>query len=66
MGLCKITENQIDIDIIEIIQFSLQNYGLWRYLHAHTTHWSQSLAIEINPLFAYLLLLAFTGNMLSI
>ena len=46
-GHVKITRNQINFDLIEIIQFCLQIDDLWRYLHAHTTHWSQSLAIEI-------------------
>ena len=32
---------------MQIIQFCLKIYYLWRYLHAHTTHWNQSLAIEI-------------------
>ena len=44
---CQITNNQINPDLIEIIQFCLQIYDLWKYLHAHTTQWSQSLAIEI-------------------
>ena len=44
---CQITKNQINLDFIQIIQFCLQIDDLWRYLHAHTTHWSQSLAIEI-------------------
>ena len=46
-GLSQITSNWINLDLIEIIQFCLQIYDLWRYLHAHTTQWSQSLTIEI-------------------
>ena len=44
---CQITSKQINLDLIEIIQFCLQIYDLWRYPHVHTTHWSQSLTIEI-------------------
>ena len=33
--------------LIKIIQFCLQIDDLWRYFQAHTTHWSQSLVIEI-------------------
>ena len=40
---CQITSSQINLDQIEIIQFCLQIYDLY----AHTTHWSQSLTIEI-------------------
>ena len=47
MDSCQITKNQINFDLIQIIQFCLQIDNLWRYLHAHTTHWSQVLAIEI-------------------
>ena len=43
----KLTKNRITFDLIQIIQFCLQIDDLWRYLHAHTTHWSQSLATEI-------------------
>ena len=44
---CQITISQINLDLIEIIQFCLQIHGLSIYPHAHTTHWRQSLAIEI-------------------
>ena len=44
--LGQITYNLINLEIIEIIQFCLQIYDLQRYLHAYTTHWSQSLVIE--------------------
>ena len=42
----KITKNLITFDLIQIIQFWLKIDDLCRYLHAHTTHWSQPLAIE--------------------
>ena len=31
MRLCQITKNQIILDLIKIIQFSLQIYDLWRH-----------------------------------
>ena len=44
---CQITKNQINFDLVKIIQFCLQIDDPFRYLHAHTTDWSESLAIEI-------------------
>ena len=54
----QITEYQIDLDIIEIIEFCLKISDLWQNLHAHTTHWSQSLAIvsSIVQLFDFLMI----------
>ena len=34
MGLCQISKNQINLELIEIIQFCLNIYDLWR----HPTH----------------------------
>ena len=31
MGLCEITKNQINLDLIGIIQFCLKIYDLWRH-----------------------------------
>ena len=31
LGSCQITKYQINLEIIEIIQFSLKIYDLWRY-----------------------------------
>ena len=31
LGLCQITKNQINLDLIEIIQFCLKIYDLWRH-----------------------------------
>ena len=39
--------NGIILELIEKFWFYLKIYDLWSYLHTHTTHWSQSLAIEI-------------------
>ena len=33
MGSCQITKNQINLDLIEIIQFCLKIYDLWRHPH---------------------------------
>ena len=44
---CQITISQINLELIEIIQSCLQIHGLSIYPHAHTTHWKQSLVIEI-------------------
>ena len=46
-GSYQITKNLINLDLIEIIQFCLKIYDLWRYLYSCPTLWSQSLAIEI-------------------
>ena len=35
LGSCQITKNQINLDVIEIIQFCLKIYDLWR----HTQLW---------------------------
>ena len=35
LGSCQITKNQINLHVIEIIQFCLQIYDLWR----HTQLW---------------------------
>ena len=42
--------NGIILELIEKFWFYLKIYDLWSYLHTHTTHWSQSLAIEIMSL----------------
>ena len=33
VGSCEITKNLINHDLIEIIQFCLKIYDLWRHLH---------------------------------
>ena len=33
VGSGHITKNQINLDLIEIIQFCLKIYDLWRHLH---------------------------------
>ena len=47
VGSGKNTKNQINLALIELFQFCMKIYDLWRYFHTHTTHWSQSLVIEI-------------------
>ena len=54
VGSYQITKYEINIDLIQIIQFCLQIDDLWIYLHAHTIHWSQSLAIEIMSITVHL------------
>ena len=33
VGSCQISKNQISLDLIEIIQFGLKIYDLWRHPH---------------------------------
>ena len=33
VGPCQINKNQINLDLIEMIQFYLNIYDLWRYPH---------------------------------
>ena len=33
MGSCQITKNLINLELIEIIQFCLKIYDLWRHHH---------------------------------
>ena len=37
--LCQITKNQINLDLIEIIQFCLKNYDLLRHAHLWVGVW---------------------------
>ena len=39
VGSCQITKNQINLDLIEIIQFCLKNYYLWRHPHLWVDVW---------------------------
>ena len=39
MGPCQIIKNQINLDLIEIIQFCLKIYDLWRHPHLWVGVW---------------------------
>ena len=39
MGSSNITKNQINLDLIEIIQFCLKIYDLWRHPHLWVDGW---------------------------
>ena len=39
MGSCQIIKNQINLELIEIIQFCLKIYDLWRHLHLWVGIW---------------------------
>ena len=39
VGSGQMTKNLISLDLIEIIQFCLNIYDLWRHPHPHPTHW---------------------------
>ena len=39
MGSCQITKNQINFDLIEIIQFCLKIYDLWRHPDLWVGEW---------------------------
>ena len=38
-GSCQITKNQINLNLIEIIQFCLKIYNLWRHPHLWVDLW---------------------------
>ena len=39
VGSCKISKNEIKCDLIEIIQFCLKFYDLWRHPHVSEGGW---------------------------
>ena len=39
MGSCQITKYEINLDLIEIIQFYLKIYDLWRHPHLWVSVW---------------------------
>ena len=40
LGSCQITKNWINLDLIEIIQFCLKIYDLWRHSHTWVNGWA--------------------------